>query len=362
MNGIALLAIGVEALAAPRVVCDQLEADKLVEEALIEVANVPRSHPYLIPGLALASGDTDDALRDELKKMCDSGHDLSYYPAESWDSATYSAHTFVFTTNREEGCTLFQQAIAVTVGFEPGEADARLRFGLRDRLPATHLPLGECETVGTRRDETTLAGTESPVRIFLVEDFTGNDSSHSRIVVRRASSAGWEEQILAEPAPSRYLDGRGGPEFALAKVDDDYWVISSHDRTDTEACSAIDGQVVWTWEAGWNPVDGRDALWSLASQGLWRHAGQDAWFLVLDQDDPFQREDVAARMGRMQRKNELPLQILDSSDFPGLNAGYLIVTPAPFTNASSAKKMTKAWGRRARAYVKQAWEAEDPCD
>lgn len=348
------------AIAAPQVVCDRRQADQLMTEAHIQEDRVPFSHPYLIPGLALASSNIDDALRNELQRMCEGGLELSYDPAESWDSAAYSAHTLLFTTNREEGCMLYQEAIAVTVGTEPG---ARLRFNLRGRLPSTHIPIGQCDGIeGTRREETILAGHEAPVRVILITDFDGAEISHSKIVVRRASAAGWTEQILSEPAPRRYVGGRGGPEFDLAKVDDTYWVISSHDRTDDNvACKAIPGQVVWHWSDGWHPVDGREALSALASEGMWRHAGQDAWFLVLTLDDPYQLADVAARMGRMQRKNPLPLQLLDSSDFPGLNAGYVIVTPRPFTSKESAEEMKHAWGRRAKIYVKKAWEAPDPC-
>jgi hypothetical protein len=292
--------------------------------------------------------------------MCSSGLDLSYESAESWETATYSAYTILFTTTVERGCTLYKHTIAVTVGIEPG---ARPRYGLRERLPFTRVPIGDCKTEDSWREETTLDGAESAVRVVLVVDRVGKDIARSKIVVRRASPTGWDERVLSEPAPRRYVGGRGGTEFALAKIADDYWVISSHDRTDdTTACKAIPGQTVWTWDNGWSPVDGRDALSKLATEGLWRYAGQDAWFLVLNQDDPFQTDDVEARLRRMQRKNPQQLLLLDSSDFPGLNAGYVIVSPAPFTSAAAAEAMRHAWGRRAGIYVKQAWEAQDPCE
>ncbi len=341
-------------------VCGQGDAAQRINEAKIDEERVPSSHPNLIPGLALASNRTGVDLREALVELCASGGELSYDPAESWESATFNAHTVLFTTSERRECTLYKKTIAVTVGNAP---DASPRYALRGRLPYTHTPIGDCDTQDTWREETILAGAESAVRLVLVVDRAGDEISHSQIVVRRASAGGWNEQLLIEPAPRRYVGGRGGPKFDTVKVDDDYWVVSSHDRTDdTGVCKPIPGQVVWTWSDGWRPVDGRKALAILADHGLWRYAGQDAWFLVLAQDDPLQADDVQARMGRMARKSDLPLHMLDSADFPGLNAGHTIVTPDPFTSEEEAKSMRHNWGRRAGAYVKKAWDAKDPCD
>jgi len=348
------------ATGAPMVECDPDRADQIMTEARIQEDRISSSHPYLIPGLALASTDIDTDLRKQLEQICASDLDLSYDLAEAWDSALFSAHTVLFTTTREQDCTLHQSTIAVTVGNVPGQSP---QYALRGRLPRTTTPVGDCDALGTWREETVIAGGETPERLVLVVDRAGLEITASRIVIRSASPKGWREQVLAEPAPKRYTGGHGGMAFTLIPVEDSYWVVSSHDRTDDPAaCEARPGQVIWRRTSEhWSSIDGREALSVLADRGLWRHAGEDGWLLILTQDDPFQIDDVVARMRRMQRRNPQPLQILDSADFPNLTAGYVLVTPAPFRNEEAALAMRTAWGRRAAAYVKRAWTAPDPC-
>jgi hypothetical protein len=348
------------ATAAPPVECEPERARQIMTEARIEEDRIASSHPYLIPGLARASEHADDDLRASLQALCESGFALSYDRAESWQSALFSAHTILFTATEEQDCTLSQTTLAVTVGQEP---DGAPRYALRGRLPATTTPVGDCEQVGTRREERLIQGDSAAERLVLIIDRNGDQITSSAMVLRSASAQGWREQVLETPAPPRYTGGFGGRHYALITLEDDDWVIASHDRTeDPDTCEPRPGQELWKRAPGsWVSVEGREALSALAQRGLWRHAGEDGWLLILAQDDPFQKDDVMARMRRIQRRDPRPLGILDSSDFPGLTAGYAIVTPAPFTTRAAAEAMRNTWGRRPTTYVKQAWKAADPC-
>ena len=355
-----LLTLFEVALAAPRIECDPVRARQVMTEARIREDRVSSSHPYLIPGLALASPQVDPELATVLQDLCDSELELSFELAETWDTALFSAQTILFTATREEDCSLRQSTVAVTVGNTPGQPP---HYALRSVLPKSTTPVGDCDATPTWREETVLAGRERSDRVVLVIDRQGDDIVASSVVVRSASATGWREQVLAAPAPRRYTGGYGGMAFALVPIEDTHWVIASHDRTDDpESCSALPGQTLWQREAErWHPIEGRAALSLLAERGLWRHAGEDGWLLILTQDDPAQVDDILARMRRMQLKNEAPLQMVDSSHFPGLTAGYFIVTPRPFLSRRAAESMRTAWGRRASAYVKRAWTAPDPC-
>lgn len=357
MVGILLLTL---ATAAPRVECDPERARQIMTEARIEEHRIASSHPYLIPGLARASPDADAELLASLDTLCESGLDLSFDRAESWSSALFSAHTILFTATEEQDCTLSQSTVAITVGQEPGGPP---HYALRGHLPPTTTPVGDCEDEATRQEERLLQGATSAERLIIVIDRTGDHITSSKIVLRSASARGWEESVLETPAPPRYTGGFGGKQYTLIAFEDDEWVVASQDRTnDPNTCEARPGQVLWRRSGkDWNPVEGREALALLAQRGLWRHAGEDGWLLILAQDDPFQMDDVKARMRRIQRRDPRPLGILDSSDFPGLTAGYAIVTPAPYTSRDAAEAMRNTWGRRPTTYVKQAWSAIDPC-
>ena len=350
------------ALAAP-VECGALEAASLLAEARIEERRAPLTHPELIPGLALASARTDDDLRTALTDLCGvADARLSLVPGESWEGSGWSAHTFLLTRSEQVGCTLFQRSIAISVGVSDATAP---RYGLRTRMPVTRTPVGDCATLPTWREEEVLAGAGSAVRIVLASDIEADRRMHSEVLVRRASAEGWVEQSLMEPAPERVLSGGDGPRFDLTERFEDAWVVSHGDRRGTgEACVAIPGQTVWTWseaQGRFVPRTGREALELLASRGLWRLAGEDGWMLLLLQEDESEAEVLAWRKIKLERRSPEPLHTFPSKWFPGLNPGFLVVAPAPWSDRASAEA-ARGKGRKWRAsYVKRAWEAVNPC-
>ncbi|MCB9679208.1 MAG: hypothetical protein H6737_29160 [Alphaproteobacteria bacterium] len=346
------------ALAAP-VICEPERAARLLEDARIAPDRVPVTQPNLLPGLARDRADGDVA--ELVDGLCSEGAALSLAPAERWETASYSAYSFVLTRSRTEGCRLMQDAAVLTVGVTPGEG---LRYGVRARLPPSVTPIGDCEATAAYRQEEVLDGLGSPVRLVLVTDWEG-EVSRARVVVRRATPQGWTEAVLIDPAPPRLLDGGGGPRLSLTEADGETWIVAHADREitpDGTACEARPGQTVWRWDGeAWEALRGRAALGRLADRGAWRLAGDDGWFLILAQDIEQDRELLEARMRRMQRRHDDPLSVRESASFPGMNAGFLIVSPDPWPTREEAEAARGAWGRRTGVYVKRGWEALDGC-
>lgn len=355
------LALVGAAYAAP-VQCDALEAARLLAEARIEERRAPVTHPELIPGLALASARTDIDLRTALTDLCDAGA-ISLVAGERWEGTGWSAHTFLLTRTQQAGCTLFRQTIAISVGVAENTAP---RYALRARLPTTRTPVGDCPTLPTWREEEMLAGQGGPVRLVLAQDIEGGSRTHSEVLVRRAGPEGWTEQVLMEPAPARLVDGGEGPRFDLTERFEDKWVVAHHDRVGTgDDCKPVAGQTVWTWDpedAKWTAHSQREALGLLASRGLWRLAGEDGWMLILAQADEEDRDKIDWRMRRYERKSPEPLDVLPSAWFPGLNPGFLIVAPAPWSTRDEADDARSRAPKWRRAYVKRAWTMADPCE
>lgn len=355
------------ATAAP-VVCDDVGAAGLLAEARIPESRAPVSHPELIPGLALASARTDPELRAALVEICQHPEGLSLSRAESWEGPSWAAHTFVLVQGAMRGCTLAERGLAITVGVQPGTAP---RYRLRGRRPVSRTPVGECATVATWREEAVLAGADGPVRLTLVTDHEGATVTASEIDVLRATPEGWTAQVLVEPAPERVLGGRSGPRVSLVGPPDDPWIVAHADRTFSGGtCAAIPSQTVWTPTAqGWTRHDGRDALGLLAQRGSWRYAGQDAWLLLVAQELEEDRARLERRAAKLAPRvpdydgdgHPDALRILESSNFPGLNPGFLIATPDPWPDEAAARASRAAWRPRRQAYVKRGWTAPDPC-
>jgi hypothetical protein len=353
-----VILLGWAAEAAP-VVCDDLAAAGMLAEARIEEARAPVSHPELIPGLALASPNTDPELRAALGELCEGGGSLSLSEAETWAGPDWSAHTFVLTRSETRGCTLYDRAIAITVGVRPG---ATPRYALRSRLPPARTPVADCASVPLFRDEAVLDGVDGPVRLVLITDHEGDEVVHAQVAVRSASPEGWSERVLMDPAPQRLVDGGDGPDVVLTDRFEDKWVVAHGDRAGSgPACRAIPGQTVWTADDGWVAHSGADALAMLASRGLWRLAGDDGWFLIAAQDDEEDAVRLDARVARLESRNGADLTVLPSAWFPGLNAGFLVAVRGPFPTEDEAAAARRAWWPRAPAYVKRAWAAPDPC-
>ncbi len=345
----------ISAMAAP-VICDPERAERVLEDARIPPHRMPVTQPNLLPGLARS----DSEVAQVLEELCAAGDGaLSLVPAERWESAEASAYSFVLTHSESEGCLLRQESVVLTVGVVPEQP---LTYGIRSRQPPSLTPIGECDTAPTYRSEQVLEGAGGPVRLVLVTDHDG-DTSISRVVVRRGTGTGWQEQVLMDPAPSRLIDGGSGPKLSISDADGEIWIIAHSDRDMSGgACTPVAGQTIWRWnEAHWDALTGREALGRLADRGLWRHAGSDGWFLILAQDIAKDRDLLQARMRRIQRRGDEPLLIRESALFPNLNAGFLIVSPDPWTRESDATAAMAEWGRRTGIYVKQGWTALDSC-
>lgn len=346
------------AWAAP-VVCSPDEARTLVAEARIDPVRVPVTHPWLVPGLAWQSADDD--LRAALRALCAPGGERTIDLADRWETAQWSAYTLLVTRAESRGCVLVQETVALSVGVT---LDAPPTYDLRGRLPVAHTPIGDCEEAPRYREETVLAGEGEPVRLVLVEDRAGDLRTHSAVVARRATPRGWTQQVLLSPAPDRLLTGGEGPMVVLARPPGDTWVVATADRVMAPSCAPRPGQTVWTWrEDRWVPVTGRDALTLLATAGLWRLAGQDGWLLVLAQDDEDDQALLDARRRRLERRRpDTPLLTLESSRFPELNPGFLIVSPGPWAERAAAEAAEATWRRRSTSYVKRAWPAANGCE
>jgi hypothetical protein len=346
------------ATAAP-VVCDADGAAKLLAEARIEEARAPVSHPELIPGLALASAKTDPNLKSLLVDLCEGGGALSLVAAESWQAADWSAHTFLLTRADLRGCTLGEQTIAISVGVRDG---ATPRYGLRSGMRFSRTPVGDCASVPRYREERVLDGADGPVRLVLLTDHEGSKVVHAAVAVRAASSEGWTEQVLLDPAPARVVDGGAGPTVELTDRYEQKWVVAHGDRSGTPPdCRALSGQTVWTQKEGWTSHTGQAALRLLAERGLWRMAGQDGWFVIVGQDDEEDEVRLRARARRMADRTGEELLVLQSAWFPGLNPGFWVVVLPPFASEAEAKAASARWRPRRQAYVKRAWQAADPC-
>ncbi|MEZ4317325.1 MAG: hypothetical protein R3F61_07465 [Myxococcota bacterium] len=343
--------------AAP-VICDPEHASRVLEDARIAPDRVPVTQPNLLPGLARTRAEGEVA--EALDALCGEGTGLSLAPAERWETASYSAYSFVVTRSRTEDCRLLQDAVVLTVGVVPGEP---LRYGIRAHLPASVTPIGTCDAAPRYRSETVLDGVGTPVRLVLVRDHEG-EATQTRVVVRRATPAGWTETVLVDPAPAHVLGEGSGPLLSLTEVDGDPWIVAHADRTvSPEGCRPERGQTVWRWNgASWDALVGRSALGRLADRGSWRLAGDDGWFLILAQDIEKDRDLLEARMRRMQRRHADPLTIRESASFPGMNPGFLIVAPDPWPTRDEAEAAREVWGRRTGVYVKRGWEALDGCE
>lgn len=345
------------ARAAP-VVCDAAAAYRTLDEARIDEARAPVSHPELLPGLALGSENTDPALLAALSELCRPGATLSLSVAERWEAADWSAHTLLLTRAEPDGCALREATVAISVGVRPGGPP---RYGLRSTMPPGRTPIGACAEVPRFRDEVVLDGEDGPVRVVLVRDQEGDAVTHAMVVVRVAGPAGWSEGVLLDPAPARLVDGGDGPIVELTDRFEDKWVVAHADRAGRPpACTARPGQTVWRPDA-WTPVTGREALGLLAERGLWRLAGQDGWFLIVAQDDEEDVDRLMQRVERLEARSGEDLSVVPSAWFPGLNPGFLIAIPAPWPTEAEARAARERWTPRRQAYVKRAWEVVDAC-
>jgi hypothetical protein len=296
------------AAAAP-VVCDPAEAERVRVDARIDELRAPVTHPWLVPGLARQSGDPD--VRAEVARLCAGEGNLFVERADVYEQSGWSSHLLVLSRIEQDGCSLVHHRVPLSVGIGPA----------------------------------------------------GDAIVHTHVAVRRASPEGWSDQILLDPAPPRLLDPTAaGPDLALARSrSGEPLVVLSHDRT-ADPCVPLGGQEVWrSTDRGWTSVSGREALTLLALEGLWRLAGDDGFFLILGQDKESDADLVEPRRRRLQRRDPGRLYLMSSSDFPGLNPGFVMIVPAPWPTAEEAEAAKGRWTRSASVYVKQAWIASDAC-
>lgn len=345
--------------AAP-VVCDPIQAQSILIEAKIDESRVSQTHPWLIPGLALASPHTDENLRVALSALCEQEDVLVTFD-EPWQDASWSAHILRVSNPQIRGCTLYEESIALTVGRHEGSAPS---YHLLTRLPWSLTPVGDCDTEPTWREETVLGGESSPVRLVLAVDRKADTITHSEIILRRATPQGWRQQVLQTPAPPRLLGGFSGSNWRLTPLEEDWAVVASHHRTGSrDACEAGPDQRTWTWnDDAWVLHKGHAARNLLAEEGLWRFISEDGWLLILAQDTDDDAEVLDARRRRLMRRQPGELLTLDSASLPGLNPGYLVVTPPPFVTSAQAEDARDGWRRRSQTYIKQAWTAVDACE
>ncbi|MEQ1504484.1 MAG: hypothetical protein ABMB14_19760 [Myxococcota bacterium] len=352
-----ILAVG--AAAAP-VVCDPAEAQRILLEARIDERRVPVTHPWLAPGLARSA--PDPAVAAAVAAVCAPGGELAVERGEQIVGAGWEAYVVVLSRIERDGCGLVQQRVPLSIGIGP----AGTTYALRGALPTARTPVDPtCPDVAVWRQETVLAGEGERVRLVLVVDHHGDAIVGTRVAVRTATARGWSEQIVAQPAPPRLLDPTAdGPVVELARTrDGDVWVVVSHDRATVDGtCRPIGGQTLWQpTDDGWRATTGREAATSLAREGAWRSTGEDGWLLILAQDDEGDLDLVEPRRRRLQRRYPEPLHLLASSDFPGLNPGFVVIAPGPWATELEAKAARRTWRRGATTYVKQAWAAVDPC-
>lgn len=366
---IPLLLALLPAARAAQVQCDPLAASGLLSDARIEEARVPLSHPELVAGLALASPETPPDLRAALSDLCQGvgpagGPTLSVAPGPRWEEPTWSAHALSFTRTEQRGCSLYGRTVTVSVALAEGRSP---RYTLMYRSPVTRTPVGDCADSPLWREERVLGDGTGAVQLYSVKDLDAGKVVHSSVRVRRATPQGWAEQVVLEPAPAHLLGGVDGPQVTVAGTSDEPWVVIHGSRVTVDgACQARGGQALWRGlpDGSWSYHEGRDALALLASRGAWRLAGDDAWMLVLAVQPEEDRAKAEVKAGKLARS--LPpgeaLQVLPSSSLPALNPGFLVVVPAPWPTEAEARKALQTWRDvPSGAYVKQAWEAVDPC-
>jgi hypothetical protein len=355
-----MLLLALRAGAAP-VICDPELAERLVVDARIDVARVPVTHPWLVPGLARKAADP--ATAQAVERICASGGDLFVERAESVERPGFKAYALVLSRVEPDGCALVHERVPLSIGI----GLAGPTYTLRGSLPPERTPTEGCEAPAEWREERLVAGRGDVVRLVLVLDHRGDEIVRTHVVVRTASRDGWAEHVLIEPAPPRLLDpGASGPTLEMARAPDGQVLVAlSHDRLLSRdkpgACRALGGQEVWQLgPVGVSePVSGREALTLLARTGLWKLAGDDGYLLILAQDDEEDIDLFDARRRRLQKRDPEPLYLLSSSAFPKLNAGYILITPGPWESEELAREAKGRWSRSGT--IKQAWAAPDPC-
>ncbi len=342
---------------AASVICDPVEAARIVVDARIDERRAPVTHPTLVPGLARGAASSSPQLAAAIDALCTAG-DATVERGDRYVGPGWAAHTVLLASRRQEGCELVVERIAIDIGID-GDA---VQYALRGGLPQARSPLGECDQPAIFRDEHVLDGAGAAVRLVRVSDH-GPDGATHHLVVRTAAPTGWTEQLLMDPAPPRVVDGTAGPRVHLVWGPDDTWVVAHDDRTETP-CRPVPGQTVWTPQpdATWRPHTGREALHLLAERGAWRAAGEPAWFLILALDDAQDLRMLESRRSRLAQRDPEPLYNWASDDFPLLQPGYVFVAPAPWASEASAQAARGPWKRRRAAYVKEAWSAPTPCD
>ncbi len=338
------------------VVCNPTDAARILRDARIDEARAPVTHPQLVPGLARAANPQAE-LQQALTELCSPGGELTVDRAHAWRNGRGSAYVVVATRASVRGCSVVQSRVAISVGIGRGPA----RYTLLDRPPAELTPLPGCDAQPTWRQSRTLEGQGSPVRVILEVDRRGDERLDSAVAVLWASEEGWQRQVLARPAPARYLVQHGaGPRFRVGtSPTGEVLVVASGSRS-APPCRPRGGQKVWTLEAdGWRSHTGRDALTHLAEEGLTELAGDPGYLLILTQDDEADANLVDARMRRLQRQDAKQLYLFESASFPLLNPGYVLVAPGPWPTREAAEAARRP--RQRGAYVKQAWNAVNGC-
>lgn len=324
------------ALATPPVICDPAAALALLGDAEVDEARAPVTHPWLVPGLAAASGD--DGVRAALASLCAPGAALSVERGDSWEAGPTRAYLLEVARVGQQGCSLVRDRVALTVGVGP----EGVAYAVRGALPSDRTPIGDCDEPAIWREERVLDGGSGPIRLVEITDRSGSVITSRAVVARRATEGGWREQVLLDPAPD-----------PLPRLLADAELV---------VLTRCDGQRVWHLEQDrWVEESGRPAATRLARAGAWRAAGQDGWFLVVGQDD---EEDVALvgpRVRRRQRRTPEALSLWTSSDFPELNPGYVVVAPDPYATRSEAEAAAEAFPRSRQVYVKRAW-SHPTCD
>ncbi len=215
------------ALALP-VECDPVAAATLLADARIEEDRAPVSHAELLPGLALASPRTDDALRAALTELCTGGIELSLARGDLFEGPDWAAHSFLLSRTQMRGCALRTTSIAISVVVG---TDTAPQYRLRSQPPVSETPVGSCGTPAVWREERTIAGGEGQVRVVLAEDIEDDELASAQVLVRRATRLGWVEQLLLDPAPARLTSNGRGPLISITERSDDKWVVAHANRT-----------------------------------------------------------------------------------------------------------------------------------
>lgn len=326
------------ALATPPVICDPAEATALLRDAEIDERRAPVTHPWLVPGLAAASGD--EGVRTALIGLCTPGAELSVERGDAWEQGAGGAYVLEVTRSLQEGCSLVRDRVALTVGVAPEGA----AYAIRGPLPRDVTPIGDCDEAAVWREERVLDGGDGDLRLVELVDRDGDEVTHRAVVVRRATVGGWREQVLLDPSPA-------SPPRLLPAVD---LVVAT-------TCDG--GQRVWHLdEDHWVEESGRPAATRLARAGAWRQCGQEGWFLIVGQDDEDDADLVEPRVRRQQRRTTEPLSLWTSADFPELNPGYVVIAPDPYATREEAEAASEDFPRSRQVYVKRAWPRASACE